>query len=701
MSLTSSLFAGVSGLNSQSQVLAAVGNNIANISTVGFKSNNTAFSSLVTGGANLTGSGTLAANLNTISQQGLIESTGISTDVAISGSGFFVVSDLAAGDNKQFLYSRSGSFRQDELGFFRNSSGFILQAYPLDSEGRLPGELGNTNTTSSQLLESLQSVNTRDINGLAFATTTIALGLNLDAGESVLTGSGDTGTFGDVSTNDDSTNQGIGANDIIVPQDTQSTLTSGDTLTITLGNGTDFDFVYGGFSEGNDITSGSGFFGATTATTAFSTGASLTAGDSFTITTASTGTNTFTFQTSGIQASLGTFNTLNTMAAAIDNVQGLTARVSEGRLYVASLDSQELVTIADVDSGEIASTVGISTIAASALNRFNSLENLAGLINEENGISATLVSAAIDSSITITVDDPLSTIQFSDDGSNTGSILTELNISSTAFDPIYDSTGANGSNMASGDISPAFSRNIRVFDSLGTGHDLLISFAKADDNTWLVELFAADESDVVVTNDDGQLAAGTVIFNGDGTLNNISAGLVNAIEVVWTNDAEPSSITLDLGTAGPVAGDNVDNPGLSDGLSQFDGAFTVQFADQNGAGSGLLSSVEINEQGFIVANFSNGESRNIFRIPLATFPNPDGLNPLSGNSFEQSDASGEFTLNVVGDAAVGTISPAALEQANTELADELTKLIIAQRAFQSNTRVVTTADELLEELNRI
>jgi flagellar hook protein FlgE len=88
-------------------------------------------------------------------------------------------------------------------------------------------------------------------------------------------------------------------------------------------------------------------------------------------------------------------------------------------------------------------------------------------------------------------------------------------------------------------------------------------------------------------------------------------------------------------------------------------------------------------------------------VPLASFPNANGLRSETGNIFNQTDSSGEFSLSEIGDAGVGNIVSSALENANVELADELTDLVIAQRAFQSNTRVITTVDELLEELNRI
>ena len=715
MSLTGSLFSAVSGLNSQGTVLGVIGDNIANISTVGFKQGNTTFSSLVTGsGSSGGGSGVIASSRLAIDQQGQIQSTGVSTDIAISGQGFFVVKDNPTENEGEFFYTRAGSFRQDDRGFFVNSSGFVLQAYKLDPDGKLPGETGNADTTPNQLLQSLTSVSTREISGIAFATSTVSLGVNLDAGESVLAGSGDTieppaGSIG---------NTDVAADDIIAPDlgTAFSSLTTGDELEVVLGNGTTYAFTYGGYGESQDITADA-ILGSSSPTIAFTPSAAaapaqLAEGDNFTISTSTLPAVTFTYQQFNPEptnASARTFNSLATMAQAIDAVNGLSARVVNNRLYVSSADAREAVTFTDVTGNIVAAlddqSGDFSNIAAVATNRFNTLQGLTNLVNDEAGITASVTNPTSDTSVRITVDDPLQTIQFRNATGNTGDILQEFALASTAFDPIYNASGTNGNNMSSGTITPSFSRNIRVFDSLGSGHDLQIAFAKAGNNKWLVEVFASNPDEItnnINNNGDGQLASGTILFNGDGTLSEISAGLTDPINVGWTNGAEDSAVSLNLGTPGSPAGTpNATSIGLSDGLSQFNGPYTVQFVEQNGAGSGLLSSLEIDSEGFVIANFSNGQSRRVFKIPLAAFPNSNGLSPKAGNVYQQSDASGEFTLSQVGDSGVGVISIEALESANTELANELTKLIVAQRAFQANTKIITTADELLDELNRI
>ena len=161
-------------------------------------------------------------------------------------------------------------------------------------------------------------------------------------------------------------------------------------------------------------------------------------------------------------------------------------------------------------------------------------------------------------------------------------------------------------------------------------------------------------------------------------------------------------MNFDFGTSGPINGTvGATVFGQSNGLSQFDGAYDVRFARSNGAETGNLRNVEFTEDGFVVANFSNGQSVRIFKLPIATFTNVNGLTPLGGNVFAQANKSGEFNLKEAGKSGAATVVPSSIEGSNVELADRLTKMIVSQRSFQANTKVVTVADSLLEDLNRI
>jgi flagellar hook protein FlgE len=109
----------------------------------------------------------------------------------------------------------------------------------------------------------------------------------------------------------------------------------------------------------------------------------------------------------------------------------------------------------------------------------------------------------------------------------------------------------------------------------------------------------------------------------------------------------------------------------------------------------------MDEDGYVIARFTNGATQKIYKLPIATFANPLALAPRTGNVYGQTAASGEFNLRDAGYGGAGAVAPSALEAANVDLADEFTKMIVTQRAYSANARVITTADEMLDELIRI
>jgi flagellar hook protein FlgE len=297
---------------------------------------------------------------------------------------------------------------------------------------------------------------------------------------------------------------------------------------------------------------------------------------------------------------------------------------------------------------------------------------------------------------------------------NYGSIVAEFGIGGTpslngvtytakttgAIGPAYDPTSST-KNIAGGKIVAQFSRPIRVYDSQGAGHDLTMSFIKSAVNTWQVEIYAANPAEVTTSRPNGQIATGSVSFNGDGSLQSVSAGLLSA-DVTWTNGSSSTTLGFDWGTAGaPFGTPNTTAIGKTDGLSQFNSAYRVNFVNQNGAPVGDLTGVSITDEGLIVASYSNGQTQALFRVPLADFANPDQLQTSSGNVFAQSANSGEVNLRQPGSSGVGKLAASSLEQSNVELADQLTDMIVAQRAYQANTKVISTTDQLLSQLNDI
>lgn len=249
-------------------------------------------------------------------------------------------------------------------------------------------------------------------------------------------------------------------------------------------------------------------------------------------------------------------------------------------------------------------------------------------------------------------------------------------------------------------VRPHFSRSVQVFDSIGRPHDVTVSYLKDPATaTWNVEVYAEAADVETATHPNGLLASGQVTFGGDGSLatNTLTpltpvatAGAPVGMDWLDSDGAIDSVIEFDLGTIGET-----------DGLSQFASNYNVVYVTQNGAEVGQLNGVSIDEDGFVVASFSNGEQQKLYKLPVATFFNPLALNPRTGNVFSETVASGAFNLHEAGIGGSGQISPASLEAANVDLADEFTKMIVTQRAYSANARVISTADEMLDELIRI
>lgn len=192
----------------------------------------------------------------------------------------------------------------------------------------------------------------------------------------------------------------------------------------------------------------------------------------------------------------------------------------------------------------------------------------------------------------------------------------------------------------------------------------------------------------IIHPDGSTITEGLLNFAGDGTLNATpdSTGSIdiNLASIDWGTGAALQDIDIDI-----------------ERFSQFAGNYDVIFSDQNGAELGLRTGVEITRDGVVVAQFSNGASADLYKIPLVTFANPDGLNEVSGTAYSKNDTSGEENLREAGNGGAGFVEPSTLEASNVDLADEFAKLIISQRAFGASTRVITTVDQMTEDLLRL
>ncbi|HEY5607913.1 MAG TPA: flagellar hook protein FlgE [Alphaproteobacteria bacterium] len=233
----------------------------------------------------------------------------------------------------------------------------------------------------------------------------------------------------------------------------------------------------------------------------------------------------------------------------------------------------------------------------------------------------------------------------------------------------------------------------QVYDSLGVAHTATLTFTKTATNTWRLQVTAAGAGTV----DEGAVGAGlgysvNIVFNGDGTPATFDGAATPPALAIggWTSGANNSIITVDLGTQN-----------VADGLSQFSSSYNVAFINQNGVQFGSFFGVRVDEDGVVTALYDNGQTLKIYKVPVATFANPNGLEAQNGTVFSESERSGVFVLRAPGANGAGKIVPSSLEASTTDLAAEFTTMIIAQRAYSASAKVITTADEMLDELIRI
>ena len=140
--------------------------------------------------------------------------------------------------------------------------------------------------------------------------------------------------------------------------------------------------------------------------------------------------------------------------------------------------------------------------------------------------------------------------------------------------------------------------------------------------------------------------------------------------------------------------------GETEGMTQFGDEFDPGTIDANGSRFGTFSGVSVGPDGLMTALFDNGDTRPIFRIPIATFVNPNGLEGRTGNVWNGSEASGNYTLRTAGNGAAGVITQASLEASTVDIGSEFTQMIVVQRAYSASTKIISTADQMLEELMR-
>ena len=659
MGIFGALTTAVTGMRAQSYALENISGNIANSQTTAFKRIDTAFRDLIPDQpiyAQLAGNVVAQSRLtNTV--QGDIQSASISTFMAINGDGFFVVqkpSNIA--DNRPVfdgvnLYTRRGDFQTDKDGFLVNGAGYYLMGIPVDAT------TGNLTGSVPQLLQFQNDFLP------AQATTQVDYRVNLASYPA--TPSHDTNVLGsellqqaNYSANPiaqaPSAARILGAGATLLP-DAVATATGGNDIStlVSAGGTLSINGTAIAIGVGDDATAIQAAINAQTGTTGVS--ATLNANNQLVLTSADADTavtidGTSTLALLGeLGLSVGTTNPTNLLTQSV---------VSAGQTMTVTVGANPTLTVTfGTGGGQVSTMAELSAVLAG-------LTGGTATVNTSNG------------NVTITA------------GNLTDNIDVGGTITHSVFG-IQTLTGlpSNGTVIGS-DVGTFLDESISggavtAYDVSGSPVNVQLRWAKIDSTTvggtdvW--NLFYQVDGNATGTQVAWQNAGINYTFAPNGQM-----------------DPEVTSVTLNNAT---INGTNLGNLVISHGsggITQFadpNGNVQVNLIQQNGYPAGALQSISVNDKGRVVGTYSNGRSLDLAEITLANFNGPNALKRLDGGAFEATDQSGPAIYG-----APGRIIGSALEGSNTDIADEFTKLIVTQQAYSANTRVITTTNQMVQDL---
>jgi flagellar hook protein FlgE len=689
-----SLYSGISGLKAEQTALDVTSNNIANVNTTGYKSNRVTFKESMaqtikgstrptstTGGTNAEqiGLGTAVASIDTILTQGSLQSTGLVTDLAIEGSAYFAYSNGTG-----TYYSRNGGLQLDSDGSLVSSSnGYKLQGIMAASDGTYPvgstvddivipyGDAAPANATTEVTYSgNLDS----DSEGLGTVTST----------ESFFAAASPTSTL--TSLKDSSGNSlGIESGDVLTlsaknSSGTTSTATVTVTDTTTLTNLNDaINTLVTGIDAANSST--------------------LNADGSITVSAASAINNlTVTSNNSLSKAYVSNAFTWGTsVAAGATATTDTVLRPAEATDLISSLydSSGNTLGLQAGDTISINGSVGDNAISTATLD-YTSTSTMQDLLDSiQSAFNLPEYDGTTDNNLSVSMD-PADT---SDDQLPDGSIvirgqtgtdfaLTDLSISANNSNNDSTSPTVFNANTATTDVQTArdttqYSTSITVYDETGAEHTMTTTFTKSETPSQWTWKITTEGGESILGGD-----SGTVTFGQDGSVS------------AFTYDDGSTSFKFD-----PMNGSNevdvklnVGSAGDFTGLTQFSSDSTASADSQDGYPMGTLEDISINQSGEIVGAYTNGVSKSIAKIYVAEFNNAAGLTYDGDSMYSVSNNSGEAVMKQPNVGTSSTISAGNLEMSNVDLASEFTSMITEQRAYQANARVITTSNDMLEEL---
>ena len=747
MSLFGAMQSGISGMTAQSNAMGAISDNISNVNTVGYKGTSVSFQTLVTKQTSsnfYSPGGVQPVSKQGVDVQGLLSSATSSTSIAVSGNGYFVVNQAVhPQEGDAWAYTRAGDFSVDTTGHLRNTGGFYAQGWsllpwdgnPNASTIEVGGVMymkayyasdGSTVYINDNIVDSknLQPINLSTIGGTASPTQQISFGANLPADDPVYDPtSPEAGGYRSISALIyDSLGNSSNLSMNFVKESSNSW-----GMSVDMPSGA-ANLVLTGNKEVSDGGAADVYYAA--GQLEFKTIPAN--GSSITITDQSTGKKyIFDFLNTDTPEIVGDADNIHVKVDIQDGITSVTDFVKAfNNAIQSSMPGADRFTTTS-NSIQIVQSQAGSALTIDASKTQACLQSAANPVPATGIPTGVFEIPEIDEDIKNTARLDFTSTTIGDYADQTFEIAgttftfknggaaapTDIDISSAIVDGNIDTVklvslieSAIQANIPEPDRFVASGSSLEIMPT-GSGGDITINMnnlngvtgkLRNDGGAWVEGTAVAGAeytiSSTFTTNgldeEQGSMVP-AVRFNSDGTpkyfyVDEMSIQWANGAQNMDGSDGNGTTIKLDMG-----------NTGTTDGLTNLAGSFTTNYIKQDGAKYGSYSGVTVSENGVVTALFDNGETKPIAILPLATFTNPNGMSALTGNAWIETDASGQPLLKQAGVDGAGEISGNALENSTVDLATEFSNMIVTQRAYSASTKIITTADEMLQELTQL
>lgn len=741
-----SMFSGLSGLRNHQTALDVVGNNIANVNTVGYKGSRIQFAELlsqtirgasspVSGGVGGTnpiqvGLGIGTAAIQVSHQQGNLQSTGNMSDIAIQGNGFFIL-----GDGQKESYTRAGQFSFDASGAMVHANGMNAKGWMADSSGVI-----NTNSTIANVKIPVgTSIPARATTAIDYAhnldstsdvtgTPHLAVGNSSNIERAFGTYTGNANALDNLGASFPITADLIGSHYLTINAESQSgtriTLNGTESLaSLGVTDTSTFRVAVDGVSSTVTLTNG-------TSSTVNDVISAINAQINGVTAELKANTVVLTRTTAGLTSNVSvedTGNLRNGIAANIfgngtqvwttgvrnqgSTILGGSAAIAEAKTLVGGPPALGvalgtlIVTVNEAAGAKVLTyTPGALTDLASLITDFNTWGASAGFLKpvkmSVNNAGKLLIEskdptrAATD----LSVADGTGTIKASLMGVTTqvgrSSVLATVTHSfieadggGTHYVPMTFGngdatiTGLDGVNISA--TSSKFkagtaiiqtvakaehTASTLVYDSLGKSHSISVTLSRVANNTW-------------------NWTASGIDTSGSGSLTFDPTGMVQS---------GASSGNITIGASGGA--DSISITPNFTAVTQYATPSSMLHVQQDGYTDGALSTYSIDTNGKILGIYTNGLNQGIGQLAVAAFNNPAGLLKISDSMFISSDNSGAAQVGPANLGGRGSLSAGTLEMSNVDVAQEFANMIIYERGFQANSKVITTGDDMLQTL---